>query len=345
MGVRGVAEEAGATGAELEDLADRGVVVGGTAAVAAADEHLEHLAAELAVVGIGEERLDARAGVLDHPFPFVTPSVGGRGGGRHLRLCQPLEPGGGVDDHETVVLVLEDILGKLRGERGELLIDGRHLLLCRIVKRRPTTDEVGVHEPGEALLFWSEPSSLPCVVDRLDAVEELLILEDLVGKVCQLRRHLALDFLNGVIGEIAPPNCIDRLDSLEVAGRLLERINCVGKRRHGWVSGDARDGVELGGDRDLERRAEIFDANLVERRHAAVGACPGTVDRRRFGGERHRMGEARKPCRQQEPCEDHRSRVRSGAAGRLGGTLHVPVLQRREGQGRGGKERDWAERS
>ena len=186
-----------------------------------------------------------------------------------------------------------------------------------------------MEKPGEALLLWGKPRSLPRVVDRLDAVEEFLILKDPIGEIGELRRHLAFDFLDGIVGEIAPPDAVDRLHPFEVACGPLERLNRVGKRRRGWVGGNRGDGVELRLHGSFEGGAEIGDTDLVERRHAPVGTGPGAVDRSRFGGRGHRLGEARERRREHEP----RDGPETGSAGGLEETLHVPVLRGREGRG------------
>lgn len=67
MGVRVVAEEPGAAGAEHEDPRGDRIVVGRAAAVAAADEHPPDPLAEVAARRMHEERLDSGPRVRDHP--------------------------------------------------------------------------------------------------------------------------------------------------------------------------------------------------------------------------------------------------------------------------------------
>jgi hypothetical protein len=62
VGVRGVAEQLGALGAQREDLGDDRVVVVLAAVVAAADERAPHLLAQIAAVGAVRNGLDISSG-------------------------------------------------------------------------------------------------------------------------------------------------------------------------------------------------------------------------------------------------------------------------------------------
>jgi hypothetical protein len=122
------AEQPGAVGANLDDLADEVVGVVGPAIVAAVDEGPPHLLAKGAVVGEGENRVDRRARVLDRVGSCRLAPLLGRGGHRrlhvlghtlHLRL-------GGLD---VGALVGKDALREGGEQLGELLVHRRKLLL------------------------------------------------------------------------------------------------------------------------------------------------------------------------------------------------------------------------
>jgi hypothetical protein len=82
LGVVLVAEQADPLVAQAQDLGDERVVVVVAAVVAAAVVGAPDLLAQLAVVGVGEERVDRRAGVGDRKLAGVTagPGLGGGGG-------------------------------------------------------------------------------------------------------------------------------------------------------------------------------------------------------------------------------------------------------------------------
>jgi hypothetical protein len=74
-----VAEESRPLGAQLQDLGDQLVVVGGAAAVAAVHEHPPDLLAQRAILGVGQEGLDARTRIQHRPLALVTARPGGAG--------------------------------------------------------------------------------------------------------------------------------------------------------------------------------------------------------------------------------------------------------------------------
>jgi len=88
VGVGRVAEQAGALGAQLEDLGDDGVVVVRVAVVAAHDPHPPALLAQGAIAGIGDERLHRGAGVGDQPLALEALFLGRAGGVGLDRLGQ-----------------------------------------------------------------------------------------------------------------------------------------------------------------------------------------------------------------------------------------------------------------
>ena len=198
-----------------------------------------------------------------------------------------------LQEEDVVGLVREDVLGEARVEGGEALVDLGEALLPGRVELRPGAREGRVVEPREALLLRGEPRALPGLVDRGDPPEERLVLRHLVPERGEAGRHLALDGLELRAVHRGAPDAVEALDLLEHPVGALHRRDRVregGRRRLG---GDPRDGRELLGHARLERGLEELDLDLVERRHAAVGAGPRGEEGVRGCGGGEKGGEAR----------------------------------------------------
>ena len=278
--VRLVAEELRPLAAQCEDLRDRRVVVRRAAAVAAVHEHAPDLFTQRAVSGVREERLDARARVQHRPLALLAARLGGE---RHRfadRRRQAREVGLCAEQHHLLALVLEHVLSERRVERREFLVDlGEALLLVR-VELRAGAHELVVVPPHEPLLLGSESGGVALGVDLLDALEERFVLRDLVEERRELRLHLALDRLHGVVVHRRAVDVVDGGGPTERAAAALELGDRVVEGRRRRVRGDLVDLREVGGHSHFERGPEHVDLDLVERRHTAERTGPGGDERR-----------------------------------------------------------------
>ena len=123
------AKQARALGTQLQDFADDRVVVAGIAVIAAVDEGLPNLFAQVAARGVGEERFDGRARVGDDPFAFFAATLGVRSKARAQRVGQAGEIVCFFEDEILLTLVTEQILTEACEEAGKALIDFAEPLL------------------------------------------------------------------------------------------------------------------------------------------------------------------------------------------------------------------------
>ena len=274
VGVRRVAEELRALGAELEDLGDDLLVVAGVVVVAAVDVALPHLLAEIVARRVGEERLHRRARVRDRPLALLSARLRGGGGARLHRVRKAGEVGLLVEDERVALLVGEDVLAERRVERGEALVDLGEALLRRSIELRSGAHERVPVAPHEPLLLGGELRLLGRLVDRLDALVEVHVLDDLVLERRELRRHLLLDRLERVVVHRRRPDSVDRLDAIHGAAGVLERGDRVLEGGGIGVVRDPGDLVAMLMHRVLEGGLEVLHLHLGERGHAAVRAGP-----------------------------------------------------------------------
>jgi hypothetical protein len=274
VGVSLEAEEFRPLGPQLEDLGDDRVVVLGVAVVAAAVVGAPDLLAQVAPVRVGEERLHAGPRVEDGPLALLAALLGGGGGGRAQRVGQAGEVGLLVEEEHVVGLVGEEVLAELRVEGGQPLVDLGHPLLGHGVELRPRAHEVRVVEPGQPLLLGRELRRVPRVVDGGDALEELLVLGDLVGEGGQLRGHLRLDLLELRRAHRVAVDAVDRAHPVQRPPRALQCGQRVLEGRRRGVVCDLVDLGELLGHGGLEGGLQELDLDLVEGRDTAVGSGP-----------------------------------------------------------------------
>ena len=284
MGVGGVAEQRGPLGAERQDLGDERLGVALVAVVAAGDEVAPDLLAQVAARRVGEERLDAGAGVEHRPLALVAGPLGGRGHGGAHRGGQPGQLGLGGEQGDVAGLLGEDALAEGGEERGQPLVDGGHPLLGGGVEPGAGAHEGGVLQPGQPLLLGVEAGGLARLVDGGDAGEELLVLRDLVAEGGQPGRHGQLHRLVLGGGEAGAPDAEDARDPVEGPAGALQRRQGVLERGRGRVGGDGVDGPELLGHAGLQGGLEVGHLDRPEGRDAAVRAGPGLRDGVQGGG-------------------------------------------------------------
>ena len=254
MGMRGVAQQPGALRAQRKDLRDDAVVVVLATVVAAADERAPHLFAQLASRGVSQEWFDARACVQDRPFALLAAAVRRRGRAGDQRIRQAREIRFAAEDQGLVVFLCEDVLAEIRVQRGEALVDRREPLLRLGVQVRAGAHEVGVVEPGEALLFAAETGLIAFRVDGGDACKQLLVLGDAIAERGKFRRHVALDGLHGRVVQRRGVDAEHGADPVELAARFLQCGNRVREAGCGWIGCNAIDRGELQRHACFERR-------------------------------------------------------------------------------------------
>ena len=288
VGIGAVAEQPRLLGAQLEDLRDDRVIVGGPAGIAARGPHRERLVALLAVGRVDEERLDRGAGVGDAPLAGrpMRRGVGGIAVDDRLRHAGELRLV--IKDEREMLLVGELVLREARLEPCELLVDRGQRRL------------VGGREPGavarvalpvfldEALLLGRQRPGLGRGMHRVDAREQARVLDDAVVERREPRRHRGLDRLDLSRLEVGGPQAIDGFDAAQRGARALERDDRVVEGRRRGIGRDRVDLARLHRHRGGERRLEAVDAHLVERRDAAIGAGPWREQHRRVGRDLRR---------------------------------------------------------
>src|SRR5260221_641972 len=271
--VAGIAEDMRTFVAQLHDFGNDRLVVVLVAVVAAVGERAPDLLAQLAPVRVREERIDARARVEDRPLAGLAAPRRRLGSPRTERLGQSREVAFFLNE-DVARLVGKQVLAEPGVERGEPLVERGELLLRGRVELGASAGEVAVLQPREPLLFGRELRSLARVVHRRDPLEELLVLHDEVAESGKLRLHLAFDGLECLGEHGRAEDAVDARDAVEHAPGALERRDRVLERRRRRTVVDAPDLAELLLHRLLERRLEVRDFDLVERRHPTVGSAP-----------------------------------------------------------------------
>ncbi len=261
---------------------------------------------------------------------------------------RPGEVFGLVDGQELVGLVGQHVLAEVGVELGQPLVDLRHPGLGRRVEAGAGAHEIGVFEPGEALLLGGPLGLVGRVVERFDALEKLLVLGDLVAEGGHLGRHLAFDRLQLGIAHGAAVDPEEGLHPAVALAGALELAEGVLEGRRRRVAGDLLDLGQSLLHRQLERRLEVRHLDLVERREAAIGAGPlgeqGIVLRlggrrrgafRALGGSLARRGGAG-ALRQGQKAGETNRQIQEAGAGKL---VHGAGFSESGWMGGGGQQR------
>ncbi len=114
--VRRIAEELGAFGAQREDFRDDLLVVVRVVVVAAMVEGRPHLLAQVAPVGVGEERLHRGAGILNGPLALMTLLLGRRRRARPDRIREARQIRFSLQIQNVVRFVGQQVLTEIREE-------------------------------------------------------------------------------------------------------------------------------------------------------------------------------------------------------------------------------------
>ena len=203
------------------------------------------------------------------------------------------------------------ILAELGEEGRQPLVDRGHPDLGLGIQLGAGAHEVVPVDPGQPLLLARQLLGRGRFVDRLDAGEELRVLDDLVAEGGEFGVHLVLDLLIVGRGEVPRPDAgIDQVYPAQRLAGQFQGLDGVLEGGRRAIVGDRGDLAPVQRHGLFQRRLEIGDLDLVEPRIAAVGARPG---------RQHRVGEGLGGGRL--------GRVRLGGRGR--------GHQRRAQQGRG----------
>ena len=289
VGVGVVAQQADALGAQRQDLGDHGVVVVLVAVVAARVVGAPHLLTQGTLVREGEEGVHRRAGVGDGVLALAAALGRRRRGGLDERVRQASELVlGQVGD--VALLVGQDVVRELRVELGEALVDRRVALLGLALERGAVAREAVVGQPDETLLVGAQRLHLLTLVDRLDALEEGLVLGDLGAELGQAGGHLLLDLAELGRRQVRGPDAVVGKDPLQVAAGPFHGQDGVLESRWLGIGDDGVDLLELPRHTGFEGGLEGGEIHLIERRNAAVGAGPfGEEDVVLGRGRGHRL--------------------------------------------------------
>ena len=181
------------------------------------------------------------------------------------------------------MFVGEHVLAERRAERGEALDDFGEPLLGRRVEGGAGAAEAGVIALDDALLLARQIELVGLLHQRVDALEQVRIGIDGVPVPGELRRDLALDLEQGVIGMGAGQKVKHIADPLERAAAAFDRRNGVVEGCRLWIAGNGGDFGCMFGQRPGIGRAELFGADRVERRDA-VRCRPLLEERITLGG-------------------------------------------------------------
>ena len=286
MGVRRVAQQLRALGAQRQDAGDGGVGVVRVAVVAAADERAPDLLAQVAAGRVLEERLHRRARVEHRALGLDAARLRGGGQRRARRRGQAVEVALGVEDEPVFVLVGEQRLREPGVQARQLLVDRGQSRLGRGVQARAGAHEVGVQQPRQPLLLRVESRVATLGVDRVDAPVQPLVLDDPVRMRRQQWRDLALHRLHGGVVQRRGVDMEDRRRAAQRATAAFHGRDRVLEARRRGIGGDGVDLGQLRRHAREQRRLEVLDADPVERRDAAIAAGPRRQQRagRRRGG-------------------------------------------------------------
>ena len=272
VGVMGKAQQLRALGPQLHDLGDGRVGVVGVAVVATADELAPDLLAQTAIIGEGQEGIDAGAGVDDHPaLDPAGPCSGSRrrpvGRGHAGRT-------GFAGDHGPGLFVADDLLAKACEDVGQGGVDAAQFGLAGGVERRAVAHEAVAAAGRHAGLLGGQAGSGGTVSDRLDALEQGFVEGDLVTGGRQQRRHLGVHGIVVVRADILGHHAEQRQGAVQRLAGHLHRHQGIGEGRGLGIVRDRQDLGALQVDALQDGLAQLGGAHLVPGWHAAVGAGP-----------------------------------------------------------------------
>ena len=277
--VTGETEELGAFGAQLQDLGNHRFVVVRARVIAAHRPHAPALFAQVAPRGVGNERLHRRPRIGEEPLALLALRC--RSGRRRVAkvVRQSREIGFMVDDERVALFVGQLVLAEDREEAGKALVDLLQAEFFGFAKRRTATDEVRVDDVGESLLLGQQVRSRTRLVNRFQAREQRVVLNNFVVEGGQHRRELGLGCLHALVVHGRRVDSKDSRCAPERPPGIVER----GKRvLEVWRSAVARDRGDLESlqlHASLDGGFEGGDFHHVETRKAAVRSRPLVEER------------------------------------------------------------------
>ena len=260
-----VAQDAGALLAQPQDLDDVGVVVVGVAVVAAGDEGLEHLLAQVAAGRALQERLDRGARQRHHRLAGLAALFGGGLGGGDEAVGQA----GAVvlaELQRPALLVGKQVVAEAGAEMGQPLVDLGHPLLGGLVEAGAGAVEADVGPLQQPHLLAGQPERGAVVVQLRDPAEQHGVHHDRIPVPRHPQRDLLVDLQHRRVRVRRDQGVEHRRDLGEqLAGALQRRDGVVevGRRR---IVNDCGDLGRVVGEGLLEGRQEVLRRDLVERR-------------------------------------------------------------------------------
>ncbi len=259
--------------AQLQDFDDGLVVVIGVAIVAALDEGLVGLLAQVAPRRAFQERLHRGPRRGDDRLASHAALVS-RGPGRgDEALGEPIEIAF-AQLHEPLLLVAEQMMAETGAEMREALVDLGHPRLGGLVEAGAGAVEAGIGPLQETHLFGGEAELGAFVVQRHDAAEQYGIHHDRIPVPRHPRRHVLVDLQDRRIGMRRHQIVEHRCHTAEQLAGALQRRDRIGEVRRGRIVHDRGNLGRMVEKRLFEGRHEVLGLDLVERRGLERG-LPG----------------------------------------------------------------------
>ena len=262
----------GALDPQLHQALDLLAGVVGVVVVAAVGEGAPDLLARIAVRCGRQERLGRRTRRRKQEGTRL--SRGARGSRRRAALIGRQALHLGLAQEDVIgLLVGQQLLAEGHAQIRQFLVDGRHTRAGIRRERSARAHEALVGLLEQARLFGRQAEIRARLVERVHALEQVLVEHHLVRETRQFRRHVLLDRLvgrrrvgrgHGEEGARHPG---------QLPPRPLHRFDRVLERRRRRVVGDALALRACLGDGQIECRLVMLRADAVVRRHA-IGRVP-----------------------------------------------------------------------
>ena len=278
MGVALEAQQPCPLRTQIHDRRDGRLRVVGVAVVSTALELPPDGLAKITAGGKREERIDARSRVDDRPFACQAAlgrtclgcGDGGFGKAREIRIALQHRPG---------VFVGQHLRAKVSEPGRKLLIDLGQPALLRVVQPGAPPHEIFLRTRDEAFLFGVEIRCIQIAIHGIDALEQRLVEQDLVGRGGQLRLPLSLERLILAVGHVFPGHAEHAGHAIEHAAGTIERGEGVLECRCVTGPDDRVDFAAFFFQSGFERLRELLRRHLIPRWNAAIGTCPWCSER------------------------------------------------------------------
>ena len=276
LGEAGIAQQAGALGAQGEDLGHQHPVVMLAGMAAPRDPGLVGDPAQVPAGGEGQERLDQGARQGDR---VADEAAFGGCLGRAVphEGRQPIQVG--LSQLQVPrLLVVQHVLPEGGVQHGQPLGYGRHPCFGCRVQGRAAADEAEVGALQKAPLVLGQPERIASLVQGIDAGEHCRVERDLHGVLGELGRHLAVQRLQRRAAQADDQVGEHGAHAVQGLAGPLQRLDCVGEAGRRRVSADRGDLGQVGRHAVGEGRGEVLRPDQVEGRHAERGR-PGCQQR------------------------------------------------------------------